>query len=209
MQRALSVSRMTGNRSTFPEWYQAVVREADLAEISPVRGCMVIKPWGYGIWEKIQRDLDRRIKDTGHVNAYFPLFIPLELLRQGGRARRGLRQGDGGGHPPPAEVHRRQAAGRPRRRAGRAADRAADLRDHHRRRLPALDPELSRPAAADQPVGQRGALGDAHAAVPAHHGVPLAGGPHRARRPPRTRARRPCACWRSTAPSPRSPWRCR
>ena len=77
MQRALSVSRMTGNRSTFPEWYQAVVREADLAENSPVRGMMIIKPWGYGVWEEIQRDLDRRIKETGHQNVYFPLLIPL------------------------------------------------------------------------------------------------------------------------------------
>src|ERR1700742_3141632 len=80
MQRALSVSRMTGNRSTFPEWYQAVVREADLAENSPVRGSMIIKPWGYGVWEELQRDLDRRIKETGHQNAYFPLFIPLSYF---------------------------------------------------------------------------------------------------------------------------------
>src|SRR5277367_6672027 len=80
MQRALSVSRMIGNRSTFPDWYQAVVREADLAENSPVRGCMIIKPWGYGIWEELQRDLDRRIKETGHQNAYFPLFIPLSFF---------------------------------------------------------------------------------------------------------------------------------
>jgi prolyl-tRNA synthetase len=80
MQRALSVSRMTGNRSTFPDWYQAVVREAELAENSPVRGCMIIKPWGYGIWEELQRDLDRRIKETGHQNAYFPLFIPLSFF---------------------------------------------------------------------------------------------------------------------------------
>src|SRR6201992_301844 len=79
MQRALSVSRMTGNRSTFPQWYQAVVREAHLAENSPVRGMMIIKPWGYGVWEEVQRDLDRRIKETGHVNAYFPLFIPLSF----------------------------------------------------------------------------------------------------------------------------------
>ena len=60
MPNALSVSRMTGNRSTFPEWYQAINREADLAEVSPVRGCMIIKPWGYGVWEEMQRDLDRR-----------------------------------------------------------------------------------------------------------------------------------------------------
>ncbi|MDX2053336.1 MAG: proline--tRNA ligase [Polyangiaceae bacterium] len=64
----------------FPEWYQSVVREADLAENSDVRGCMVIKPWGYGIWEGIQRRLDRVFKDTGHKNAYFPLFIPLSYL---------------------------------------------------------------------------------------------------------------------------------
>src|SRR5580704_17521152 len=80
MQRALSVSRMTGNRSTFPQWYQAINREADLSEVSPVRGCMIIKPWGYGVWEEIQRDLDRRIKETGHQNAYFPLFIPLSFF---------------------------------------------------------------------------------------------------------------------------------
>ena len=142
----------------------------------------------------MQRDLDRRIKDTGHENAYFPLFIPLSLLRQGGRARRGLRQGDGGGHPPPAEeVGRRQAGGRSGRQAGGAAGRAADLRDDHRRRLPALDQELSRPAAADQPVGQRGALGNAHAPVPAHHRVPLAGGPHRPRRRGRGARTRRCS----------------
>ena len=80
MQRALSVSRMTGNRSTFPDWYQAVIREADMAENSPARGCMVIKPWGYGVWELIQQGLDKRIKDTGHENAYFPLFIPLSFF---------------------------------------------------------------------------------------------------------------------------------
>ena len=79
-QRALSVSRMTGNRSTFAQWYQAVVREADMAEPSPVRGAMVIKPWGFGTWEEMQRDLDRRIKETGHENAYFPLFIPLSFI---------------------------------------------------------------------------------------------------------------------------------
>ena len=80
MPNALSVSRMTGNRSTFPAWYQAVVREADLAENSPVRGMMIIKPWGYGVWEELQRDLDRRIKETGHQNVYFPIFIPLSFF---------------------------------------------------------------------------------------------------------------------------------
>src|SRR3974377_300468 len=64
----------------FPEWYQQVIRSADLAENSDVRGCMVIKPWGYGIWENIQRQLDSMFKATGHKNAYFPLFIPLSYF---------------------------------------------------------------------------------------------------------------------------------
>lgn len=66
----------------YPEWYQQVVKASELAEISAVRGCMVIRPWGYGIWENIQKHLDRRIKETGHENAYFPLFIPLSFLEK-------------------------------------------------------------------------------------------------------------------------------
>jgi prolyl-tRNA synthetase len=66
----------------FPEWYQQVVRAADLAEVSAVRGCMVIKPWGYALWEIMQRVLDDMFKETGHVNAYFPLLIPLSLLEK-------------------------------------------------------------------------------------------------------------------------------
>jgi len=66
----------------FPEWYQQVVRASDFAENSDVRGCMVIKPWGYGVWENIQRGLDAEFKATGHQNAYFPLFIPLSYLEK-------------------------------------------------------------------------------------------------------------------------------
>ncbi len=66
----------------FPEWYQQVVRAADLAENSEVRGCMVIKPWGYGLWERIQQQMDRMFKETGHKNAYFPLLIPVSYLEK-------------------------------------------------------------------------------------------------------------------------------
>ena len=66
----------------YAEWYQQVVREAEMAENSPVRGCMVIKPWGWGIWENVQRGLDGMFKATGHKNAYFPLFIPLSFLEK-------------------------------------------------------------------------------------------------------------------------------
>ncbi len=66
----------------YPEWYQQVVKAADLAENSPVRGCMVIKPWGYALWENIRDGLDAMFKATGHVNAYFPLFIPKSYIEK-------------------------------------------------------------------------------------------------------------------------------
>jgi prolyl-tRNA synthetase len=66
----------------YAEWYQQVIRAADLAENSAVRGCMVIKPWGYTLWENMQRVLDEMFKATGHQNAYFPLFIPLSFLQK-------------------------------------------------------------------------------------------------------------------------------
>lgn len=66
----------------YPQWYQEVIKEADLAEVSPVRGCMVIKPWGWAIWENLQAALDKRFKETGHENAYFPLFIPKSFLEK-------------------------------------------------------------------------------------------------------------------------------
>jgi len=66
----------------YPEWYQEVIKAADLAENSLVRGCMVIKPWGYAIWEKMAANLDKRFKLQGVENAYFPLFIPLSLLQK-------------------------------------------------------------------------------------------------------------------------------
>ena len=66
----------------YPQWYQEVIKAADLAENSPVRGCMVIKPWGYGLWENIQQALDAKFKATGHKNAYFPLFIPMSYLQR-------------------------------------------------------------------------------------------------------------------------------
>ena len=66
----------------FPAWFQAVVSEAEVAELAHVRGCMVIRPWGYAIWELMQRELDREIKATGAQNAYFPLFIPLSYFEE-------------------------------------------------------------------------------------------------------------------------------
>ncbi len=64
----------------YSKWYLDVIRESKLADYSPVKGCMVLRPHGYAIWEAIKADLDRRFKDTGHVNAYFPVFIPMSFL---------------------------------------------------------------------------------------------------------------------------------
>lgn len=82
MNKQLSTAITPTRDQDYPEWYQQVVKAADFAENSPVRGCMVIKPWGYGVWENLQSVLDKKIKDTGHENAYFPLFIPLSFLEK-------------------------------------------------------------------------------------------------------------------------------
>ncbi len=82
MKQALKTAISPTREEDYAEWYQQVVRAADLAETSAVRGCMVIKPWGYSLWENIQHVLDGMFKATGHQNAYFPLFIPLSYLQK-------------------------------------------------------------------------------------------------------------------------------
>lgn len=66
----------------YPEWYQQIIKAADLAEVAPVKGCMIIKPWGYAIWENIQHILNAKFKATGHKNVYFPLLIPLNFMQK-------------------------------------------------------------------------------------------------------------------------------
>ena len=72
--------KLTKREDDYSKWYNELVVKADLAENSAVRGCMVIKPYGYAIWEKMQAELDRKFKETGHENAYFPLFVPKSLF---------------------------------------------------------------------------------------------------------------------------------
>lgn len=76
----VEIKELTSRDVDYSQWYNELVIKADLAETSAVRGCMVIKPYGYAIWEKMQAELDRMFKETGHVNAYFPLFIPKSFL---------------------------------------------------------------------------------------------------------------------------------
>lgn len=74
--------KLTPRGEDFATWYNEVVQRAELADYSPVRGSMVIRPWGYGIWENMQRALDQMFKDTGHENAYFPLLIPMSFIEK-------------------------------------------------------------------------------------------------------------------------------
>jgi len=75
-------TRITPRSKDYARWYTDVIQMADLADYTPVKGCMVIKPYGYALWENIKEGLDRRFKATGHVNAYFPLFIPLSFIQK-------------------------------------------------------------------------------------------------------------------------------
>lgn len=76
------VTEITPQGEDFSRWYIDVIKKADLMDYSPVRGCIVFKPDGYEIWEHIQEELDRRFKETGHRNAYFPLFIPESFFQK-------------------------------------------------------------------------------------------------------------------------------
>ena len=71
---------ITSRSENYSDWYIDIVKRANLADNSAVRGCMVIKPYGFAIWENIRDQLDKMFKETGHVNAYFPLFIPKSFL---------------------------------------------------------------------------------------------------------------------------------
>jgi len=82
MRAPMAKSVLTPQASDFPRWYQDLIARAELADNGPVRGTMVIRPYGYSIWERMQAELDRRIKDAGADNAYFPLFIPESYLRR-------------------------------------------------------------------------------------------------------------------------------
>ena len=157
---------ITPQSEDFPGWYNDVVLKAELADYSPVRGCMIIRPYGYAIWESMRDELDRHIKRTGHENVYFPLFVPKSLLEKEAEHVEGF-------NPQVAWVT--HAGGE---ELERVAGHPADQRGDHRRDGEGLDPVVPRPAAALQPLEQRRPLGAAHAPLPAHHRVPVAGGAH-------------------------------
>jgi prolyl-tRNA synthetase len=82
MEKERTLKEITPRGEDFSQWYLDVVLKTEMADYGPVKGCMVIRPYGFAVWEAMQADLDRRIKETGHVNAYFPLFIPKSFLEK-------------------------------------------------------------------------------------------------------------------------------
>ena len=82
LRKIMAEEKLTPQKENFSEWYNQVVQRADLADYSPVRGCMVVKPYGWALWENIKADLDRRFKETGHVNAAFPMLIPMSFFEK-------------------------------------------------------------------------------------------------------------------------------
>ena len=163
------VTEITPQSEDFSRWYLDVVRRAELADYSPVKGCMVIRPYGYAIWELHPARARRALQGDRPRERVLPALHPREPADDGGGARRGLRAAGRLGH---ARRHReaRGAPGDP-----------ADVRSDHRDDVREVDPVVARPAGPHQPVGERRPLGEGDAAVPAHDRVPLAGGAHRAR----------------------------
>src|SRR5580704_5868037 len=159
---------VTPQGKDFSAWYNEVVAKAQLVDRGPVKGTMVIRPYGYRLWELLQSELDRRIKDTGHDNAYFPLLIPESYLR------REAQHVDGFAPELAVVTH---AGGK----EGRASCHPADVRDHRRRDDGQVDLLLSRPASASEPVVKRRPLGAQAPNVPQNDRVPMARRPHGAR----------------------------
>ncbi len=161
----------------FSEWYNQLVLRAELADYAPVRGCMIVRPYGWALWENITAALDSRFKATGHVNAAFPLLIPRSFIEK--------EKSHVAGFSPELAVVTHGGGEEARRAAGDPPHVGND----HRPRLREVDSVLPRLARADQSVEQRGALGTAHQAFPAHARIFLAGGPHRPRHRRRSRSR--------------------
>jgi len=78
----MSTEKLPCRAENYPEWYNQVILRAEMADYAPVRGCMVVRPYGWALWENIQQALDQRFKATGHVNAAFPLLIPMSFLEK-------------------------------------------------------------------------------------------------------------------------------
>ena len=163
--------KLTSRAEDYSRWYNELVVRADLAEQSGVRGCMVIKPYGYAIWEKMRDYLDKSFKETGHQNAYFPIFIPKSYFSKEAH------HVDGFAKECAVVTHYRLKNAEDG--SGIVVDPEAKLEEELIVRPTSetiiWDTFVPRSAHPGKPVGQCSALGDAHPPVPAHGGIPLAG----------------------------------
>ena len=126
---AVELKDLTKRSENYSQWYNELVVKADLAEQSAVRGCMVIKPYGYAIWEKMQRQLDDMFKETGHVNAYFPLLIPKSFLSREAEHVERVRRSDTLSFEERSE--RWRCSGRPCCKAGRGTHHSSHFGNYH------------------------------------------------------------------------------
>ena len=165
MAKEKMVEQITSMDTDFAQWYTDVVKKAELVDYSGVRGCMVIRPYGYAIWENIQKDLDARFKALGHENVYMPMFIPESLLQK--------EKDHVEGFAPECAI---VTIGGQNQLSERLIVRPTSVL----RALQEYYPVLPRPAQAVQPVVQCGTLGKDHPPLPADIRVPVAGGTHHA-----------------------------
>ena len=153
----------------FAKWYTDICLKADLVAYSSVKGCMIIRPYGYAIWENIQSILDRRFKELGHENVLMPMFIPESLLNKEKEHVEGFAP----------EVAWVTHGGK--REAYRASLRPSDLGNAFLRALCRHHKIMARSSEALQSVVQRRSLGEDHPSLPPHPRIPLAGRSHNAR----------------------------
>ena len=168
--------KLTPRSEDYSKWYNEIVQRAELADYSPVRGSMVIRPYGYALWENVQAGLDRRFKATGHQNAYFPLLIPMSFLQKEKEHVEGFSPELAVVTHAGGELLEEPLVVRPTSETIIGYMYAQWIKSY--RDLPVLD----------QLLEQRRALGTAHAPVPAHRRVPVAGRPHGARHSRRSRS---------------------
>ena len=180
MEKERTLKEITPRSEDYSQWYLDVVLKAELADYGPVKGCMIIRPYGYAVWEHMQADMDRRIKETGHVNAYFPLFIPKSFLEKEKEHVEGFSPECawvtiGGG-----EELEEPLAIRPTSEAMICSMYAKWVKSW--RDLPVLINQWANVVRWEKVTRP----------VPAHDRVPLAGGPHAARDRGRRPRKRPC-----------------
>ena len=190
------VEHITPRDVDFSQWYTDVILKSQLVDYAPVRGCMIMRPYGYAIWERIREEMDKRFKATGHENVYMPMLDPRKPAFEGSGARGRLRSRSGVGHP-----------GRQRKAAG-ASGYPSHQRDHFLRHVLQVGQFLARSAHEVQPVVQRHALGKEHPSLPAHQRIPVAGGPYHPRHCGRSAGRNHEDAGECTGKWPRTSWPC-